>query len=121
MHQLAQRPAGGVEALQRLVDVVGQQPARDRADRQLRVLLIDAGLDRWRGVQRSRVDESQREPGRPLEARREGESRRAGGVAVGGCDLQLPEDRVRDVQEPAERVHDSEPADGRGATGEQSR
>ena len=81
--QLAERTPGGVEALERLVDVVGQQPAGDRADGQLRVLLVDARLDGRRSVGRSRVDEPQREPGRPLEARREastGEPRRDAGA-----------------------------------------
>ena len=77
VHQLAERRAGDVEELERLVDVVGQEEAADRVDHPRRLDLVDVGLG---GVvaARRRVDEAEHQ------ARRQGQARRQPERVAGG-------------------------------------
>ena len=112
MEQLAQRRTGGVEELQCVVGVVGQQPARDRVADVHRRGLVDRRVGGRVGV-----DEPQLQPGQDAEPGRQvgrrcggGRTQRGRGAlgqqGVGQAERGQPHGQI---EHPTVRVHQPQP------------
>ena len=118
VEQFADRVAGGVEELQALVEMVGQQEPGNRIDLQGAVDLVDAGLDTDGVGGGGRVDETEPPAGRTGDTRRE----RQGTWIIHDAVAHGHGDVIdRDLQVAAERVEQAGSFQANPARGQERR